>query len=111
MQRVAAMMIQRTFKRIIINRSLMKEVARRQSERMNQGAIGVQRLFRGKLGRRRVSLIRNNEVELLRNAGALTVQRVYRGHLGRRIARDRAWRRHEDEQPPWRGTCSRGGRE
>ena len=67
-------------------------------EAMNIGAIGVQRLFRGKLGRRRVALMRNRETELLRHAAGLSVQRVYRGYLGRRITKDRLWRRHATER-------------
>lgn len=65
---------------------------------MNIGAIGVQRLFRGKLGRRRVALMRNRETELLRHAGALCIQRVYRGYLGRRMVKDRLWRRIQTEK-------------
>ena len=55
-----------------------------------QGAIDIQRIFRGKLGRRVVFKIRHAEEELLRDAAALAVQRVYRGHLGRVVAKKAA---------------------
>ena len=80
---LCATLLQRAMRRHLACKAARKERVRSREARTNGAAMDVQRIFRGKRGRRRHAYARNLEVEELREACALAVQRCYRGRLGR----------------------------
>jgi ankyrin repeat protein len=98
LQVLACMMVQRPYKRYLARKASRKERHRREEEKVNMGAIDIQRMWRGKCDRRRVEHVKNIEAEELQEAAVLAIQRCFRGLLCRHIARGEAKR----VQSEWR---------
>merc|ERR1719183_2488024 len=91
-------LVQRATRRYFAVKARRKERVRVREETANLATIDIQRIFRGKLSRRRVGHLRNIENEEIEEACCLSIQRVFRGHLGRCVYRGENKRQTEEAQ-------------
>ena len=93
LERVAAIMIQRAFRRSTARAALLLLKKRSDSSKMHASAAVVQQAWRGVLGRRAAYVRKHAEDAEMLEASALAVQCAIRGAFGRRLVKRMRQRR------------------
>ncbi|KAF0695127.1 Aste57867_14024 [Aphanomyces stellatus] len=95
-QHAAVRLIQNAATRSLALKAMAVEGARVREVRCDGAAVAIQRCYRGAVGRRFVTRMRDVESHQIALAAVISIQRVFRGVLGRAISSNRLRWRHAE---------------